>query len=77
MEVSGQLHAPVTLPPPKELQYPLDKRFSRPKNQSGCCVEDKNLALPGTVKLLLNCIRKTKVSPHLDFTLSSNQTYIF
>jgi hypothetical protein len=45
--MSGQLHAPATLPPAKESRYSLDRRTGWPQNRSGRCGEEKNLALPG------------------------------
>jgi hypothetical protein len=44
MEASGQLHAPVALPPGKSLRYPLDRRLDWPQSRSGRCGEEKNLA---------------------------------
>jgi hypothetical protein len=44
MEVSGQFHAPSSLPPGKE---PLDSRLGGPHSRSGRYEEEKNLALPG------------------------------
>jgi hypothetical protein len=35
MEVSGQLHIPVTLPQEKKPQYPLSKRLGDPQSLSG------------------------------------------
>jgi hypothetical protein len=35
MEVSGQLHAPASLPPGKSSRYPLDKRVGGPQSRSG------------------------------------------
>jgi hypothetical protein len=35
MEVSGQLHSPVALPPGERLRYPLDRRLAGPQNRSG------------------------------------------
>jgi hypothetical protein len=35
MEVSGQHHAPVALPPVKDRRYPLDRRFEGPQSSSG------------------------------------------
>jgi hypothetical protein len=45
MEVSGQLHAPATLPLGKS--YPSARRLGGPQSQSGCCGEEKNLAPAG------------------------------
>jgi hypothetical protein len=42
MEVSGQLHAPATLPPEKSPWLPLDRRLGGPQSQSGCSGEEKN-----------------------------------
>jgi hypothetical protein len=33
MEISGQLHAPATLPPGKKHQYPSDRRLDGPYSQ--------------------------------------------
>jgi hypothetical protein len=47
MELSGQLHAPATVPLKKEPQYPLDRRLGGPQSQSAHCGNEKNLlALP-------------------------------
>jgi hypothetical protein len=35
MEVSGQLHDPVALPPGKEPWYPLDRRMDGPQHLPG------------------------------------------
>jgi hypothetical protein len=35
MEVSGQLHAPATLPPGKSPRYPFYRRFGGPQSRSG------------------------------------------
>jgi hypothetical protein len=40
MEVSGNFHAPATLPQP---QCPLNRRVRRPQRRSGRFGEDKNL----------------------------------
>jgi hypothetical protein len=42
MEVSGQLHALVALPPRKSPWYPLDRRLGRPQSRSGRGGEEKN-----------------------------------
>jgi len=42
MEVSGQLHSSVALPPGKEPWYPLDRRLGGPQSQYGCGHEEKN-----------------------------------
>jgi hypothetical protein len=48
MEMSGQLHAPATLPPGKQLWYQLDIRLGGPQSSSGLCgVQNKLLPLPG------------------------------
>jgi hypothetical protein len=48
MEVSGQLHAPATLPPGKKLWYPLDRRLGGPQSRSGRGGEEKHSQLlPG------------------------------
>jgi hypothetical protein len=48
MEVSGQLHAPATLPPGKSPWYPLDRRLGGPQSRSGFGGEEKNSQpLPG------------------------------
>jgi hypothetical protein len=47
MEVRGQLHAPVSLPP--------DKRLGGPQSWSGRCTEETNLfTLPGNEPRFLN-----------------------
>jgi hypothetical protein len=43
MEVSGQLHAPASLPQEKELLYPLDRRLSGPHSWSGLWGVEKTL----------------------------------
>jgi hypothetical protein len=48
LEVSGQLHAPATLPPGKELRYPLDRLLGGPQSQSWRCGEEKILDPSGT-----------------------------
>jgi hypothetical protein len=45
MELSGQLHAPVALPPAKEPQYLLD-RLGGPQSRSGRGGEEKNSQRP-------------------------------
>jgi hypothetical protein len=35
MEVGGQLHDPVALPPGKDPRYPLDKRLNGTQSRSG------------------------------------------
>jgi hypothetical protein len=48
MEVSGQLHDPVTLPPRKEPVVPLGRRLGVPQRQAGHSGEKKNSQpLPG------------------------------
>jgi hypothetical protein len=42
MEVSGQLHAPVALPPGKQPLYPLARRLDGPQSRSGGGGEEKN-----------------------------------
>jgi hypothetical protein len=42
MEVSGQLHTPVALPPGKEHWYQLDRRLGGPQSRSGRGGEEKN-----------------------------------
>jgi len=42
MEVNGQLHVLVALPPGKETQYPLDRTLGGSQNQSGHGGEEKN-----------------------------------
>jgi hypothetical protein len=42
MEVSGEVHVPVALPPEKEARYPLDRRLDGPQSRSGRSKE-KNL----------------------------------
>jgi hypothetical protein len=42
MEVSGQLHAPATLPPGKNPCCPLDRRLEGPQSWSGRGGEEKN-----------------------------------
>jgi hypothetical protein len=46
MEVSGQPHAPVTLPPGKE---PLDRRLFWPQSRTGCGGEEKKFSNPRRV----------------------------
>jgi hypothetical protein len=40
-DVSGQLHAPATLPPGKETRYPLDRRLGGPQNGLNLVVKRK------------------------------------
>jgi len=48
MQVSGQLHAPATLPPGKELLLPLLDRWLRgPQSRSGHDGEENSQPLPG------------------------------
>jgi hypothetical protein len=51
--VSGQLHAPSTLPPGKEPPYPLDRRLIGPQSRSGRHGKVKILAPTGTLCLTL------------------------
>jgi hypothetical protein len=46
VEVSGQLHASVALPPAKEPQFPFSRRPGGPQSRSGRCGEEKKLAMP-------------------------------
>jgi len=46
MEVSGQLHAPVTSPPGKRLWYPLERRLGGTQSQYGCNGEEKKFHYP-------------------------------
>jgi hypothetical protein len=48
MEVSGQFHAPVTVPEGKKPCFPLYRRLGGPQGLSGSGVEDENpQPLPG------------------------------
>jgi len=48
MEVSGQLHAPASLPPGKSPWYPVYGRLGGPQRKSGRGGEEKNSPLlPG------------------------------
>jgi hypothetical protein len=47
MEVSAQLHAPVTSTGGKITWYPLDRRMGGPQIRSRHCGREKNHALPG------------------------------
>jgi hypothetical protein len=47
LEVSGQLHAPIALPPGKELWYPLDRRLDGSQSWSGRREKRNFLTLPG------------------------------
>jgi len=48
MEVSGQLHAPVVLPPGKSPWYLMDRRLGGHHSQSGHSGEEKySQPLPG------------------------------
>jgi hypothetical protein len=51
MELSGQLHAQVTLLLRKQCQYPLCRRLGRPQNWSGCYGKRKILPLPSSLLL--------------------------
>jgi hypothetical protein len=42
MEMSGQLHAPATLPQRKSPWYPLDRKRGGPQSHSGHSGEEKN-----------------------------------
>jgi hypothetical protein len=46
MEVSGQLHAPATLPQGKNPWYPLSRRLSGLQRRSGRGGEEKNSQPP-------------------------------
>jgi hypothetical protein len=49
MEVSGQIHGQVALPPGERAhRYPLDRMLGGPQSRSGRCGEEKNLAPAGT-----------------------------
>jgi hypothetical protein len=41
MEMSGQLHAPVALPPKKDPWYALDRKLGGPQSRSGRGGEEK------------------------------------
>jgi hypothetical protein len=59
MEVSGQLHSPVVLPPGKKPWYPLDRRLDGPQSRSGHGVEKKNYQSPPGIEpqtAILVCI---------------------
>jgi hypothetical protein len=66
MEVSGQLHAPVALPPRKSTLYPLNRRLGWPQSRSGRRGEEKSSQpLPGLeplinqqVKYMNSCMTK-------------------
>jgi len=42
MEVSGQIHIPVTLSQGKDPRFPLDRRLDGPQSQFGRGGEEKN-----------------------------------
>jgi hypothetical protein len=44
MVVTGQLHAPIALPPGEDPLYPLDRRLGGPQSLFGRYGEEKNLA---------------------------------
>jgi len=46
MEMSGQLHVPVTLPQGKGPWYPLDRRLGGPWSQFGCGGKEKEISPP-------------------------------
>jgi hypothetical protein len=50
MEVSGQLHAPATVPPGKEPLEPLDRRLGGPQSRSGRGGEEKNSQPPSGIE---------------------------
>jgi hypothetical protein len=54
MEVSSQLHAPVTLQLGKETLIPLDRRLGGPQSRSGRGGEEKNSHLPPRILNHLN-----------------------
>jgi hypothetical protein len=55
--VSGQLHAPVTLPPGKSPWYPLGRRLVGPQSRSGCGGEEKNSQpLPGLEPTIIQVV---------------------
>jgi hypothetical protein len=51
MEVSGQVHVPVALPPGKKPVVPLDRRLGGPQSRSGCDGEEKNSQPPPEIEL--------------------------
>jgi hypothetical protein len=57
MEVSGQFHAPATLPPGKVPRYSLDRRLGGPQSRSGRGDEGKNVEICVPIRLLLYIIR--------------------
>jgi len=50
MEVTGQFHKLVALPPGPH--YPLERRMGRPPSQSGCGGKEKNSKLLAGIKPL-------------------------
>jgi hypothetical protein len=70
MEVIGQLHTPVALPPGKEPWYPLDRRLGGSQSQSVHRGEEKySQPLPGfeppIIQLVAQCY-STELSQLLD-----------
>jgi hypothetical protein len=48
MDVSGQFHAPATLPLGENPRYPLERRLGGPRSRSGRDGKEKNSqSLPG------------------------------
>jgi hypothetical protein len=60
MEVSGQLDAQATLPPPGQSpRYPLDRRLGEPQNRPERCGEEKNLSPAGIRNLVQPVARRS------------------
>jgi hypothetical protein len=61
MAVSGQLHAPASLPPGKSLWYTLHKRLGGPQSQSGRGGEEENSQpLPGLEPSIIQWTKPNK-----------------
>jgi hypothetical protein len=80
MEVSGQLHVPVALPPGKRPCYPLDRRLSGPQSRSGHDGEEKNSQPPpGLEPPIIQPVaqRYTTTIMHLSLSSSSSSSSLY
>jgi hypothetical protein len=62
MEVSGQLHVSVALPPGKSPLYTLAKKLGGPQGRSGRCGEENFLPMPGIESRFIGSLLSRKVS---------------
>jgi hypothetical protein len=78
MEVSGQRHAPVTLPQGRSLRYPLNRRLGGSQSRSGHGVKKNSQPLPGLEPAIIQTVARccntklTKVKVNLSLCLTKD-----